>query len=347
MTNAPAQSNLIRINNALQPYVIEVRTNGGAWFGLITNFAINNIQASAGSISGSTEPLSTFARFSRPHFVTSEAFGVQEYTFFAGTLSNGAWAEFTFTKTNGQTVAIGITNQIAGISSTNLAAQMYSSIKIHPALQGTDGIFAEDFSVMGGQSKFTLRSRSPGYAAARVGVQTRRSAFNTGVSISPGSYRFLIQNLSDLQPRNHLYITAGANQLAANFSLDTKQLSDGYHELTAVAYEGSHVRTQTRVTIPVCISNSPLSVTLTLLDLTNNAPVNATYHIQISANTNNVSLTTLYSTGGAIGFATNNPTSTFDVIGTNLWVGLHPFYAIVETATGQKYRTKTSWVRLQ
>ena len=36
------------------------------------------------------------------------------------------------------------------------------------------------------------------------------------------------------------------------------QLPDGYHELAAVAYEGSHVRTQTRATVPVCISNSPL-----------------------------------------------------------------------------------------
>ena len=37
----------------------------------------------------------------------------------------------------------------------------------------------------------------------------------------------------------------------------------------------------------------------------------------------------------------------FDVIGTNLWTGRHPFYAIVETATGQKFRTQTHWIRLQ
>jgi hypothetical protein len=97
----------------------------------------------------------------------------------------------------------------------------------------------------------------------------------------------------------------------------------------------------------VCISNSPLFATLTLLDLTNNAPAQATYHIQVDANTNNVILTTLYSTGGAIGFATNSPNANFTVSGTNLWIGRHPFYAVVETSAGHKFRTPTSWIRFQ
>ncbi|MEQ1936221.1 MAG: hypothetical protein ABL962_20390, partial [Fimbriimonadaceae bacterium] len=171
--------------------------------------------------------------------------------------------------------------------------------------------------------------------------------FSTGVAIGPPFYHPLTGNLSDLQTRNHLYVTAGASQIGGTFALNTADLPDGYHEFTAVAYEGSNVRTQTRTTIPVCISNSPLSATLTLLDLTNNAPAQATYHIQVSANTNSVSLTTLYSTGGAIGFAAKNQNATFDVIGTNLCAGLHPFYAIVETFSGQKYRTQASWIRLQ
>ena len=54
----------------------------------------------------------------------------------------------------------------------------------------------------------------------------------------------LTQNLSDLQPRNHLYVTAGAGSLALTFPLDTTNLADGYHDLTAVAYEGSDARVQ-------------------------------------------------------------------------------------------------------
>jgi hypothetical protein len=128
--------------------------------------------------------------------------------------------------------------------------------------------------------------------------------------------------------------------------LDTTTLADGYHELTAVAYEGSDVRTQTQKTLPVKIQNSSLNATLTLLDLTSPAPVQGTYHIQVAANTNTVSLITLYSTGGAVGAVTNQFTATFPVAGTNLWAGLHPFYAIVKTSGGLEYRTGTQWVQL-
>jgi hypothetical protein len=41
----------------------------------------------------------------------------------------------------------------------------------------------------------------------------------------------LNQNVSDLQPRNHLYLTAGVTNLSLTFPLDTTALSDGSHEL--------------------------------------------------------------------------------------------------------------------
>ena len=347
LTNLTSGNTLVRIDNATQPYRLEQTTNGLDWIGLATNFAFREIEVRTSSSSSNNLPPTTFLTASRPHFLAPSAFGVQNYTFLAGNLTAGAWMQLTLTKTNNQVVIIGTTNLVAGLSSTNLAHQIYNSINNHPALQSNDGVIAEDFYVVGGQARFVLRARSPGYSAALLKISPKTSGFATGISVTPGFYHNLTQNLADLQPRNHLYVTVGTTRLKSAFSLDTTQLSDGYHELTAVAYEGSSVRTQTRTSIPVCISNSPLSATLTLLDLTNNAPANATYHIQVSANTNNVSLTTLFSTGGPIGFATNNPSAIFDVIGTNLWAGLHPFYALVETATGQKYRTKTSWIRLQ
>jgi hypothetical protein len=153
-------------------------------------------------------------------------------------------------------------------------------------------------------------------------------------------------NLSDLQPRNHLYVTAGASQLAFTFPLDTTKLADGFHDLTAVAYEGSHVRTQTRITLPVQIQNSPLSATLTLLDLAGTAPVQGTYHLQVAANTNSVSAISLFSNGGLLAALSNQPTATFTVNGLTLGAGLLPFYAQVQTASGAQYRTQTQWVRL-
>jgi hypothetical protein len=166
------------------------------------------------------------------------------------------------------------------------------------------------------------------------------------ITILPSSQGSLNQNLSDLQPRGHIYVTAGATTLGQTVMLDTTTLADGYHELAAVAYEGSAVHTQTRATLPLQIQNTPLTASLTLLDLTNNAPAPRLYHLQVAANTNRVSLIRLFSTGGMLAAATNQPTATFTVDGSLLGAGLHRFYALVDTLDGLEYRTRKQSVRL-
>ena len=258
--------------------------------------------------------------------------------------------QFTFTKTNGQTVVVAVTNQSAGNSDT-LASQMYNAINANPALQGSDGVVAGGlcFDHIPGRHRsippFNLYARSPGYQAAAIQVTPTVSAqvplpFGHDSRQHPHAKSFR-------PPAPEPSLRHGRRiQSGLTFPLDTTTLADGYHELTAVAYEGSDVRTQTQVTVPVQIQNTSLSATLTLLDLTNQAPVQGTYHIQVAANTNNVSLITLFSTGGALGTATNVSTAIFQVNGTNLWAGLHPFYALVVTSDGLQYRTQTQWVQL-
>jgi hypothetical protein len=153
-------------------------------------------------------------------------------------------------------------------------------------------------------------------------------------------------NLSDLQPRNHLSVTVGTTNLALAFPLDTTRLADGFHELEAVAYEGTHVRTQTRISLPVQIQNTTLSASLTLLDLPTTAPVLGTYHIQVAANAGSVSAISLYSTGGLLGTIANQSSATFTINGLALGAGLHPFYALVQTLGGAQYRTAVQSVRL-
>jgi len=98
--------------------------------------------------------------------------------------------------------------------------------------------------------------------------------------------------------------------------------------------------------VPVQIQNTSLSATLTLLDLTNQAPVQGTYHIQVAAtNTSAVSSITLFSTGGPLSTASNVSTNIFQVNGTNFGVGLHPFYALIVTTNGLQYRTQTQSVQ--
>ena len=333
---------LVRVDSALRPYTVGVSTNQGQWTALETNFALGEIQTSTANAIGNANSLSTFLTASRYSFQASAAFGMQGYMVISNMPSTNAWIRFTFTKTNGQTVVVAVTNQSGG-NSGMLAGQICAAINTNSALQGADGVVADDYVVNpSGTITFNLYARSPGYQAAAIQVAPKvyQQVF---MSTPQGT---LTQNLSDLQPRNHLYVTAGAASMALTFPLDTTTLADGYHELTAVAYEGSSVRTETAVTAPVVVQNTFLSATLALLDLTNQAPVQGTYHIQVTANTNTVSLITLFSTGGALSMATNVSTAIFQVNGTNLWDGLHPFYAVVQTSDGLTYRTQTQCVRL-
>jgi hypothetical protein len=332
---------LVRVDSAARPYAVGVSTNQGQWTVLETNFALGYFQVTAGSAIGNGNQLSTFLSASRPRFLASSAFGIQGYMVISNSPSTNAWIQFAFTKTNGQTVVVVVTNQSGG-NSVALASRMCALINTNSALQGNDGVVAEDYAVNAGNAfSFNLRARSPGYQAAAIQVVPTNHMVI--MSMPQGT---LTQNLSDLQPRDHLYVTAGAAGLGLTFPLDTTTLADGYHELTAVAYEGSNVRTETRVTTPVWVQNSSLSAAMTLLDLTNQAPVQGTYRIQVVANTTTVSSITLFSTGGALGMATNESAAIFQVNGTNLWAGLHPFYALVQTSDGPQYRTQPQWIRL-
>jgi hypothetical protein len=174
------------------------------------------------------------------------------------------------------------------------------------------------------------------------------------VAIS-GSPKFLIldagtnhldENVSDLQPRDHLYVTAGVTNLSLAFPLDTTALSDGSHELSAVVYEGSHVRTQARVTQNVFIQNTPLNATFTTLAGASNTVLNFTLLFSVAANTNTISTIELFTTGGSVGVVSNLSSATFAVAATNLGIGLHPFYAMVTRSDGKQYRTETKWIRI-
>ena len=336
-------SSLLRVDSAVQPYTVDISTNGTDWVSLATNFNFRQISMTANSSAGSGSNLTTFVRASRSTFLPTSAYGYQEFKLSKfSPLAVGDYLRFAITKTNGQSVIVAATNQTAGVFYTNLVAEIVSAINTNPLLQSADGVIAEDFSV-GTITTFFLRARSLGHAAAGVYVYVTKKG--SGLTALPSSGTLRV-NVADLQPRNHVYLTAGAYNLTPSFSLDTTTLPDGYHELTAVAYEGSSVRTQTRTTVPVRVQNTSLTATMTLLGLTNNASAQGSYQIHVTANTNKISSITLFTTGGAMAVATNVSDVIFPVHGTNLWEGLHPFYALIEAASGEQYRTRTEWIRL-
>jgi hypothetical protein len=156
----------------------------------------------------------------------------------------------------------------------------------------------------------------------------------------------LDQNAADLRPRAHLYLTAGARVLPLAFTLDTTAFSDGYHELTAVAYEGSHNRAQTRAAQFFRFQNTPLSASFDIASGSTNNGLNEPLIFSISANTANISKIELFSTGGSVGSVAGQATVNISVPALSLGLGLHPFYAIVTANNNTQYRTETKWVRL-
>jgi hypothetical protein len=95
----------------------------------------------------------------------------------------------------------------------------------------------------------------------------------------------------------------------------------------------------------VQIQNSGLKATLSSTDLTNTVPLSGAYHVQVSASADDVASVTLFSTGGELATVTNQSPASFTINASDLGEGLHPFYALIRTASGPQFRTGTLRVR--
>jgi len=307
-----------------------------------TNGPASNLPLSISNSAGSATAATTFLRASRPMFLNSLAAGNKTFTV-NGSLQVGSWLKLTVKKTSGATASVSVTNHSISANPSDLALQLVGLINSTPAFQTADGVFAEDFHAgFFGSGSFVLRAMDSGLKGVGTKVTLTGAA---NILLAPASQVRLDENLSDTQPRNHLYVAAGLTNLVVNISLDTTRLGEGYHDLTAVACEGTSVRTQTRVSLPVIVQNSSLNATLTPLDLASTNSVQGTYHFQVSGNASNISVIRLLTTGGEIGTVMNSPSANFTIIATDLGVGLHPFYALVETSSGERFRTPLFWTR--
>jgi uncharacterized protein (TIGR03790 family) len=354
LVNTPATTNVTRIVASAYGDRVELRSTVASrlaapmFLGIQGGPATTNVTPSqppgfVSSTAGTASSLSTYITASRITFLDSPVRASVSCNV-NGTLQVGDWLQVSVVKVSGAGVNVAVTNQSVSGTPYSLAGQLVTNINATVLLQGPDGVSADNF-VLGAFSAgvFDLVARTPGLAGAAIKVTLTGSS---GFVLSPSVESGLTGNFSDLQPRNHLYIRGGSTNLGLTFPLDTTTLADGFHDLTAVAYEGSSVRTQARVSVPVQVQNSALSATLTLLDLAATNSVQGTYHIQVTANTNAVRTIQLFSTGGQFDSVTNQSSATFAVNGTSLGVGLHPFYALVQTTAELSFRTQPQWARL-
>jgi len=304
----------------------------------------NLVTASVSTAPGSAPELTTFLTLARTNQLDSTAAGYL-YQGTSNAVMVGDWIQFEFTKTNGAVVTVGVTNTSFGSNYTAFVQSLVNAINATPALQSADGVVASDYaaSTESPVTEFYLYARSAGWPAAQIQVVGSASP---GVLLLPDGTNRLESNLDDLRPRNHLYVGAGATNLSILTSLDTTALPDGFHELTAVGYEGTSVRTQTRVSRQVRVQNTPLEATLETVVGGTNTALEATLQFTVVANTTNIARIELFSTGGSVGFATNQSSAGFSLAATNLGIGLHPFYAMVTDASANVYRTQTDWLRI-
>jgi uncharacterized protein (TIGR03790 family) len=305
----------------------------------------SNLTLQAGASLGTGARLTTSVLAARTNFIDTAATG------YLGLLVTnspavGDWLRLDFIKTNGATVSVAVTNTVSGAGIATLLLGLGMAVNTNAALNGSDGLFAWDLAddtycgYVGAQ--FTLYARSPGYAASQIQVSFTASP---NLAAFPGGTNRLEDNVNDLRPRNHLYLSAGDPALAVNHAFDTTLLADGFHDLTAVAYEGTSVRTQTRVTRTVRIQNTGLSATFTSLLPGTNATLAMPAQFQVAASATNIARIDFLGTGGLLGTVSNQASALFTAPAATLGLGLHPFRALVTDTAGNQYQTETRWIR--
>ncbi len=313
---------------------------------LAINVPGSNVMASAGSAIGTAPNLTTRLNAARPVFLDTVATGYQVVTIVNQPLI-GDWLQFTVIKTNSDTITIGVTNSTPGSTIGMLAQSLVNLINNNPAWQTADGLFASDFfdddPYGGAEVQFFLYARTPGWRASQILATLNTS---TNLQATPAGTNPLADNVANLRPRNHLYLSSGADFLPVSSAFDSTQIADGCHQLTAVAYEGTSVETQTRVTRNVRIQNTSLAAALAALPAGTNATLDQQLQFTVTANAADIARTELFSTGGSVGVATNQTAAVFDLSATDLGPGLHPFYALVTDQAGERCQTQTVWYRI-
>ncbi|HTL55094.1 MAG TPA: TIGR03790 family protein [Candidatus Limnocylindrales bacterium] len=303
------------------------------------------IDLTIGPPAASGPPRTTFITASRSTFVDSPAFAAGSFDLNTSLAWPGDYLSIEIIKTNGLSARFSATNADYDIPLVTIARSLVDQVNSDVLLQGLDGVSAavtpSDNPASAGA--LVIQARASGLGPSQIQVQL--SASQPAFWLSPLT-NGLEANLEDVQPRNHLYVSAGVTNLSVVVSLDTRKLSGGYHEFTAVAYEGTHIRTQTRITQSVIVSNTPLAASFQGPAGSTNWAAEATLIFSIVANTQTMSTIELFSSGGSLGVVTNQANATFSVSGSYLGAGLHPFYAMVTAASGAQYRTETKWIRL-
>ena len=305
-----------------------------------------NIPIVVSNYIGSATALNTFISSTGTNFLDTTALGLRNFVI-TNTVANGTWLQIVVTRTNGAATTIAVTNASGNTDTSVLLQSLITAINTNVSLIGADGVMATDlinyipFGLNGGE--FNLFARSSGWPESQIQAVITDSG---PLTIVPSGSQRLDENVNDLRQRAHIYISAGLTNWNLTAPLNTTTNADGYHELTAVAYEGSHVKTQKRISRNVRISNNGWTAALNCLMGGDNTALEATLQFLVTQTTNNITKIELFSTGGSLGASNNVSSANFSIPASYLGIGLHPFYAVVTKSDGKQFRTDTKWIRI-
>lgn len=296
---------------------------------------------------GSAPELTLFAWPARPTFLDSTARGYRSFRV-RNLVGPGQALALTLsiTRSNGQSTLVTVTNT-TGTNTAGLVRTLIEAVNTHPDLQGPDGVGAEDFQANGAgdEALFVIRSRAEGWPAA-AGIQAALTVIGAATS-DPAGHQTLEENLEDLQPRNHVYLAAGALTVPLTLTWDTTTEPDGWHDCLLVAYEGTHVATQGHLQRQFRVANTGRNLTVQPLLAAPLTRLGAVLRWQVTAHpAEDVLRIEWLGPSGLWGSVTNQASALFEVPGPLLGEGLHPFHAVVTWSDSRSYRSEIFWVRL-
>src|SRR6185369_7229179 len=154
------------------------------------------------------------AHLSAGGFLETTALGLRNFVA-TNAPQTGSFLQLAVTKTNGSIVTVSVTNTPGNTDGGVLVKMLMDAINTNTALMAADGVLAEDhisYDIYLGRpgGEFNLLARAPGWPESQI--QARLTGSGT-FGIGPSGTVKLDDNVNDLQPRGHLYVTAGLTNL--------------------------------------------------------------------------------------------------------------------------------------
>ena len=273
------------------------------------------------SSTGSAGMVTVLAWSPRTNFLEA-VYNAHEQLTLSGTPVSGDVLRLVITNLAG----VAVTNEVVASANDDINTLLHklaSTVNSNPSLQGGDGCEMKWVTVT---NIYYNPSEHEGYLVARTNTW---QGYNLHVAYSvitqpssslvgPGFTDYFNDNSNVLSARATVFLSEGRTNLVGTYSLVTTNIADGPHELTAIVYEGTAVRTQGRVTIPFVVDNNAIACAITNppTDGTALLSESVTAYVQASAVTS-----VEFYVEGKLMASTNAPPYVFSFAATNYGVG--------------------------